>query len=141
MLRVAAYTSGRNVSSARFRVRHYIPGLRDLGVDVRERWARIDNFPPENKALRPLWAMAAICERAVAAIASLSSDITLLQREMLSTLVTAEPLTKAPRALDVDDAIWLYRSGSPARRLAQLCDLVICGNEFLGENFRLWNSN
>ncbi len=139
MLRVAAYTSGRNVSSARFRVRQYIPGLRDLGVEVRERWARLDNFPPENKALRPLWAIAAICERALSATGSLLSDITLLQREMLSTMVTAEPLTKGPRALDVDDAIWLYRGGSSARRLARLCDLVICGNGFLGENFKRWN--
>src|SRR5260221_290592 len=139
MLRVAAYTSGRNVSSARFRVRQYIPGLRDLGVEVRERWARLDNFPPENKALRPLWAIAAICERALSATGSLLYGIPVLQREMLSTMVTAEPLTKGPRALDGDDAIWLYRGGSSARRLARLCDLVICGNGFLGENFKRWN--
>src|SRR2546425_11041626 len=79
MLRVAAYTSGRNVSSARFRVRQYIPGLRNLGVDVRERWARLGAFPPENKALRPLWALAAVCERAMSATGSLLSGITLLQ--------------------------------------------------------------
>ena len=60
---------------------------------------------------------------------------------MLSTFVTAEPFTKPPRALDVDDAIWLYGDGSFARRLAGLSELVICGNDFLAEQFHRWNSN
>ena len=38
-------------------------------------------------------------------------DLTLLQREMLSTFVTLERLTKRPRVLDVDDAIWSYADG------------------------------
>jgi glycosyltransferase involved in cell wall biosynthesis len=141
VLKVAAYTGGRNVPSARFRVRQYIPPLRDLGIELRECWAKLGSYPPASKALRPLWGAAAVCERAVSAASSFSSDITLLQREMVSTFVTAERLTKGPRVLDVDDAIWLYRGGSFARRLAQLSDLVICGNEFLGEQFRHWNTN
>ena len=60
---------------------------------------------------------------------------------MVSTLLTAEPLTRKPRALDVDDAIWLHRGGSTARRLARLCQVVICGNDYLAENFRQWNPN
>src|SRR5260370_10028854 len=60
---------------------------------------------------------------------------------MLSTFVTAEPFTKSPRALDVDDAIWLYGDGSFARRLAGLSELVICGNDFLAEQFHRWNSH
>jgi glycosyltransferase involved in cell wall biosynthesis len=50
-------------------------------------------------------------------------------------------LTKKPRVLDVDDAIWLNRGGSFARRLASISDSVICGNSFLAEYFRQWNSN
>jgi glycosyltransferase involved in cell wall biosynthesis len=65
--------------------------------------------------------------------------VTLLQRELLSTLVTLEPLTKTPRILDVDDAIFLERQGRTARRLAQLCDRVICGNTFLADWFSTWN--
>jgi glycosyltransferase involved in cell wall biosynthesis len=42
--------------------------------------------------------------------------------------------------LDVDDAIWVYRGGSFARRLARFSDLVICGNSFLAETFSQWNS-
>jgi glycosyltransferase involved in cell wall biosynthesis len=140
-LRVTAYTGGKSVPSARFRVRQYIPALKALGIDVRERWAKLGSYPPANKALRALWGAAAICERSISAAGSFLSDVTLLQREMLSTFVTAEPLTKPPRALDVDDAIWLYGDGAFARRLARLCDLVVCGNEFLAEQFHHWNSN
>jgi glycosyltransferase involved in cell wall biosynthesis len=141
VLKVAAYTGGRSVPSARFRVRQYIPALKVLGIEVRESWAKLGSYPPASKSLRPLWGMAAICERAVSAAGSFSSDVTLLQREMLSTFVTAEPFTKPPRALDVDDAIWLYGDGSFARRLAGLSELVICGNDFLAEHFHRWNSN
>jgi glycosyltransferase involved in cell wall biosynthesis len=140
-LKVAAYTGGRSVPSARFRVRQYIPALKALGIEVRESWAKFGSYPPASKALRPVWGMAALCERVISAGGSLSSDVTLLQREMLSTFVTAERFTKPPRALDVDDAIWLYGDGSFARRLAGLSELVICGNDFLAEQFRHWNSN
>jgi glycosyltransferase involved in cell wall biosynthesis len=60
---------------------------------------------------------------------------------MLSTFLTLEPLTKRPRVLDVDDAIWLNRDNSFARKLAVISDSVICGNSFLAEYFRQWNAN
>jgi glycosyltransferase involved in cell wall biosynthesis len=65
--------------------------------------------------------------------------VTFLQRELLSTFFTIENWTKAPRILDVDDAIWVRRGGKFAQRLAQCCDLVICGNSFLAERFSQWN--
>jgi glycosyltransferase involved in cell wall biosynthesis len=55
---------------------------------------------------------------------------------MLSTFATAERLTKPPRILDVDDAIWLLRGGKPAVAVAHLCDIAICGNSFLADFFR-----
>jgi glycosyltransferase involved in cell wall biosynthesis len=58
---------------------------------------------------------------------------------MVSTYLTFELLTKRPRVLDVDDAIWLRRGGHFARRLAESCDVVACGNGFLAEHFRRWN--
>jgi glycosyltransferase involved in cell wall biosynthesis len=141
MLRVAAYTHGKNSASARFRVRQYTPPLRELGVELREYRAGLGSIPPCTKALRPLWGMATVGERALSSTASFFADVTLLQREMVSTLFTVEPLTRKPRVLDVDDAIFLYRDGSAARRLARLCQTVICGNDFLAENFRKWNPN
>jgi len=64
-----------------------------------------------------------------------------MQREMLSSFVTLESLTKAPRVLDVDDAIFLYRNGDFARRLAKISDRVICGNAYLANWFSASNKN
>ena len=136
MLRVTAYTGGRHVPSARFRVRQYIPALGRLGVNVRERASRFGSYPPMVRSLRPAWGVLALAERFHAALGSRDTDVTLLQREMLSTFATVERFTKAPRVLDVDDAIWLLRGGQPAISLARCCELVICGNEFIADFFR-----
>ena len=77
-----------------------------------------------------------MAERFHAALGSRDTDVTLLQREMLSTFATVERFTKAPRVLDVDDAIWLLRGSESAKSLARCCDLVICGNQFIAEFFR-----
>jgi glycosyltransferase involved in cell wall biosynthesis len=82
-----------------------------------------------------------MASRVPAVVASHASDVTLLQRELLSTFVTLEPLTKSPRLLDVDDAIWLNRGGGYVRRLAAMCEGVICGNDYLAEHFGQWNSH
>src|SRR5436190_18899187 len=103
VLSVAAYTTGRNIPSARFRVRQYIPALKKLGVDMREYHARFGSSPTRCKALRPLWGAATVGDRIFSAARSFAADVTLLQKEMVSTLLTAEPLTRKPRALDVDD--------------------------------------
>jgi glycosyltransferase involved in cell wall biosynthesis len=68
-------------------------------------------------------------------------DAVLLQREIMSSFVTLEPLTTRPRILDVDDAIFLQRGGGFAKRLAELSDRVICGNNYLAEWFGRWNAN
>lgn len=138
-LRVAAYTGGSTVPSARFRVRQYIPALRQSGVYIDEFVPKIGTYPPKSKVLRPFWAIGSICERLPAIARSYRYNLTLLQREILSTLLTLEPLTRPPRVLDVDDAIWLNHGGNFANRLAALCDLVICGNNFLAEYFYQWN--
>ncbi|MFN0172150.1 MAG: glycosyltransferase family 4 protein [Bryobacteraceae bacterium] len=141
MLKVAAYTAGATVPSARFRVRQYIPLLRGEGVEVHEHLSVLGSYPPCGTIRRLLWAPLVIAERTASALSSLSTDVTLFQREMVSTLLTAEPLTRGPRVLDVDDAIFLHRRGVTARRLAALCDLVICGNGYLAEAFSHWNRN
>jgi len=135
MLRVTAYTGGHSVPSARFRVRQYIASLRQYGVEMKELPARFGSYPPARRALRPAWGVLALAERFAAATASHQSDLTLLQREMLSTLATVERFTKAPRVFDVDDAIWLLRGGRSASSLARLSDLVICGNSNIAEFF------
>jgi glycosyltransferase involved in cell wall biosynthesis len=71
-------------------------------------------------------------------VAGWDADVTWFQREMISTLVTFEGLTRRPRLLDIDDAVHLFRDGRTARRLADLADLVVVGNEWLAEVWRQW---
>lgn len=132
---VAAFTAGRNVPSARFRIRQYIPALRRLKVDIREFRPRVGGYPPARRHLRPVWAGALMMEQSLNVALSWRYDVCLLQREFMSTYCTLEPLTRGPRVLDVDDAIFIHRGGRAARRLAQLSEVVVCGNEFLAEWF------
>ena len=141
MVKVAALTGGRNVPSARFRVRQLIPSLAKHGVRLREFVPLVSKYPPKHKWLRPMWGVAALGVRIPAILAAQRYDIVLFQRELISTFVTLEPLTKHPRVLDVDDAIYLHRGGRFAERLARLADLVICGNDFLADRFSKWNKN
>jgi glycosyltransferase involved in cell wall biosynthesis len=138
-LRVAAFTGGTKAPSARFRVRQYIPALACCGVDVVEFAPRLGSYPPARRWRRPFWGLGSLCERLPQIAAGWAADITLLHREMVSTLYTLEGLTQSPRVLDVDDAIHLFRDGRAARRLAERCDLVIVGNAWLAEAWWRWN--
>lgn len=140
-IRVAALTGGKNEPSARFRVRQLIPELSQYGVDMHEFIPSISMYPPESKWLRPFWGAAALGVRIPAVFKTNFYDVVILQRELISTFLTLEPLTKRPRVLDVDDAIFLHRGGKFAKKLAQLSDLIICGNSFLAEHFSHWNEN
>ena len=138
-LRVAAFTGSLEMSAPRFRVRQYIPKLRELGVEMTEFVARLESYPPETRLLRPLWAPATLCQRLPGVCRSYGYDVTLLQRDMLSTLLTLEPLTKKPRVLDVDDALWLHPRGRFFEKLVRLCDGVLCGNAYIAEAIAPWN--
>ncbi|MEX2162775.1 MAG: glycosyltransferase family 4 protein [Sulfuricaulis sp.] len=96
-------------------------------------------YPPPLRMVRPLWGMLSVMARVPDVLRSYAYDVTLLQREMLSTFVTLESLTHQPRVLDVDDAIWLHRRGGYTKQLATICDAVICGNSFLADQFGQWN--
>lgn len=137
-IRVAALTGGKNVPSARFRVRALTNELALRGVTLNEFVPAVTKYPPEPSWQRLLWLPAAVATRLPGIVASHSHDITLLQRELISTLYTLENLTGKPRVLDVDDAIFLHRDGKAARRLARSCDLVLAGNAFLADWFSQW---
>lgn len=129
------------MASARFRVRQLIAPMRSHGISIREHSAVLGSFPPVRKASRPLWAVATLAQRIPSVLQSYKADLSLIQREMLSTFVTLEPALKSPRVLDVDDAIWIHMGDRRARRLATLVDAVICGNRNLAEYFSQWNRN
>lgn len=134
-MRIAAYTGGRDVPSARFRVRQYIEAMPRYGIELIEFAAHVGTYPPTVAWRRPAWLIAALAERGLQAACSHHYDAVLFQRELISTMQTAEPLFGRPRLLDVDDAIWAHRRGRFAGKLAARCDTVICGNNFLAEYF------
>lgn len=139
MLRVAAFTSGRDVPSARFRVRQYIQPLARDGITIDEYWPGLGAYPPRQLAWRPPWLLGTLAQRAVQIAAARGADVALIQREMVSSLPTLEALTSRPRVVDVDDSVHLYRGGVAARHLARLADLVIVGNPWLAEIWSAWN--
>jgi len=141
-LRVAAFSGARDVPSARFRVRQYIPWLRQHGIEMDEYYARLSSWPPSNKLLRPFWLAGTVLDRVPSVLNSHRYDLTFLQREMVSTLQTLEPFTKRPRVIDVDDAVWLNRRGRTGfRNIVQMCDGAICGNAFIADFTRQWHDN
>lgn len=140
---VFAFTGGERISSRRFRVEQYIPKLRAIGIDVHENVARYGSWPPKHKLLRPLWFLRTVLNRIRPIVQSREYDLTLLQRELVSTKVTLEPWAGRPLVLDVDDAVWL--TSTRARRnfetLVRMSDGVICGNDYIASNVNKWNSN
>lgn len=141
IVRVAAFTSGKWVPSSRFRVRQYKPVLERSNVELKDFPARLSTYPPASKALRPLWVIGSLSARLPQIWQSHKYDITLLQRTMISTYMTLEPLTSAPRILDIDDAIFLRRNGTFLKRIVEQCVSVFCGNDFLAEHVSRWNPN
>lgn len=140
-IKVAAFTGGENEPCARFRVRQNIPELLNYGVQIDDLSSSLGTFPPPQKWLRPAWGIGNLLQHLPKVVQSYQYDVSLIQREFLSTFYTLEGLTKRPRVLDVDDAIWIYRGGRAATKLAQITDHVICGNKFLANWFGKINPN
>lgn len=134
-LRVAALTGGGNVPSARFRVHQHRDLLAGHGVELDLYVSRFGMYPPVNRMLRPPWLVATLADRVPDVLRSRTYDVTLLQRELVSTLATLESWTGRPRVLDIDDALWIHRGGGYIRRIARSCDRLICGNAFLADYF------
>lgn len=140
-LKVAAFTGAPNEPCARFRVRQNIVSLKEHGIVLDDLASSFGTFPPPQKWLRPAWGVGNLLQHIPKVIKSYQYDVSLIQREFLSTFYTLEGLTAKPRVLDVDDAIWVYRGGRAAKKLAQITDRVICGNQFLANWFGQHNKN
>jgi glycosyltransferase involved in cell wall biosynthesis len=129
MIKVTALTSGRHFPSSRFRVRQFIEPLRALGIDVSEHYPLINKY--YTKRLSPLGMLA----RLPGVMASRSSAVTWFERELVPGRFTLERYAGNKRLVDIDDALWL-NAPHFSERLAQLCDGVIAGNEFIAEHYR-----
>ena len=140
-MKVAAYTGGPNLPSARLRIRQYIRHLLRYDVEVREYTLRFGKSQPKRRICRAPWAVSTVIGRLTTMPLSHLADVTLFNRNAMPAFIPFEVLTKRPRVLDVDDAIWLSRGGHRCGPLAQACDVVICGNGFLADWFSQWNQN
>ncbi len=139
-MRVAAYTGGPNVPSARARVRQYIAPLRELGIQVQEYPLPWGNVLPRRRALRPLWAGATATSRVLDLARSWGANLTWVSRQLLPAFAPVQALARRPMVLDVDDAVWLNTGGRRAKELARASTAVVCGNAYLADYFRQWNS-
>src|SRR5690242_11830062 len=127
MLRVAALTGGSRVPSARFRIGQYVESLKREGIELHHFPARFGSYPPPARWARPLWLVGTVAQRLPAIVQSHCYHLTILQRELVSSLTTLEEFTGRPRVLDVDDALWLLGNGRFIDRIAAMCDAVVCG--------------
>jgi glycosyltransferase involved in cell wall biosynthesis len=135
MLKVAAFTQGVNVPSARFRVRQLVPQFRQHGMELNEFPALRGSYPPPQAWRRPFWLAGSVLSRLRQVAGARDAAVSILQREFISTLPTIESLARGRRVLDVDDAIWLLRGGIAAGHLARVSDHIVCGNQFLADYF------
>lgn len=142
MIRVAALTSGRDVPSRRYRVAQLTGALADRSIVVSEHYPAIrkDTLPrilSGGRARRRVGHVAMLVPRlalrTTGIAATYRSDFTLLQREFVPGLKTLEGLTRGPRGLDIDDAIW-SRNSRTERMIGSIvrqCDVVFAGNQFI----------
>lgn len=140
MIKVAAFSCGWNYTSARFRVRQFIPDLADAGIKVREYIAPIYKHH-EPRWQHPAYRTAIKVARPLALLPSVAAshrhDASWIQKEMIWGRDSLERFTKGPRVLDVDDAIWSEtpRSERTMASLAGHVDVVMAGNERIAEWF------
>lgn len=140
-MKVNAVTAGENSPSGWYR----IGVLKELflaeDVFINEFVPNVSGYPPPEKFKRPAWLIAALAER-ISYIARLrKADVTILQRELISTLPTVERLLPGKKILDVDDAIFLNKRGLAAKNAAKACVGVVCGNTYLADYFSNYNKN
>jgi len=132
---IAALTQGAQVPSARFRWQQHRATLEAEGLRCCELVSRWNAYAPAPKAVRPLWLGAAGLDSLQRVLRARRARLRFLQRNLIATLETFEPLLSHPFIFDVDDAIFLGPRGGSADRIARRASLTICGNAFLAEHF------
>lgn len=140
---IVAVTSGRNVPSARFRVRQYLPVLHAQGIRVKESIAPWDVYFPGKSAARSVSGSLyrgfrggiVSVGRLWSVLQSWTGSATWLERSLVPGVYTWEPLLRRPLILDIDDAIWLYRptGRSSLIRTVSNASLILAGNRYLAE--------
>lgn len=152
MIKVAAYTSGLQVPSARFRVRQLIGELAKNEVRVTEHPSPVEKYgqtyPPGiyyKIAARTggdpmkLWLRHRTLKRWPAFAAARFADITWLERVLIPQHLTYETRLRKPLVFDLDDAIWMEGAEGHGflDKILEHADMVFAGNAYLAD----WCSN
>lgn len=141
-MRIAAYTAGKVVPSARFRIRQLIPYLAEYDFLITEYAARPSIYPPSrNYLFRVFWFFYLLLTRFVDLLNGRDSDVIIFQKELISSLLTFEVLFKRKSIFDVDDAIWLKKYSWSVQKIARNCRIIVVGNDFLKNYFVNLNKN
>jgi glycosyltransferase involved in cell wall biosynthesis len=140
-MRVAAYTGGLTIPSARARVRQYIAPLAARGIRVHEYPLPWGNILPGAPARRALWMGATASSRLIALTHSWKADVTWVSRQLLPAFVPLQALARKPMILDVDDAVWMNTGGHRVRELAAASTTIVAGNAYLAGYFRQFHND
>jgi glycosyltransferase involved in cell wall biosynthesis len=141
-MRIAAYTAGKVVPSARFRIRQLIPYLAKYNIVITEYSALPSIYPPDRNSLfRLFWFFNLLFIRIIDLINGRDSDVIIFQKELISSFLTFEVFFKKKSIFDVDDAIWLKKYSWPIKKIARNCRVVVVGNNFLKNYFSSVNKN
>lgn len=134
-LKVAALTAGFSTPSSRFRVRKLIPDLQTLGVYIEECHSIYGSYPPAGALNRLKWLPRVLFDSYQRVKLSTDFDLAIVQKPLISTLVTFELVMKKPFIFDIDDALHLGTRGWTLGQIAKKSAHIVCGNEFLAEYY------
>lgn len=144
-VRVAAYTSGKLVPSARFRIRQLIKDLECKNIALLEFSAPSSIYAPAgNLVVRIWWFLDLFYVRLLQLFNGRGSDVYIFQKELIATLLSFEKLPKwlgKKTIFDVDDSIWLNSRFKSASKIAKSVSVVVVGNEYLKDYFKTYNKN
>ncbi|MFT6842376.1 MAG: glycosyltransferase involved in cell wall biosynthesis [Psychroserpens sp.] len=143
-MKVIAFTSGRNVPSAIYRIREYVAYLEKLDIEVDEYFPFVNkNSPPpfvptgvRFKYIAPyivFWFLFKLSFRIFPVLKHKRYAVAWLNREFLPGLFTLERFISIPYVFDFDDAIWLAKPNGQKsfKALCKKAAHVVAGNNFL----------
>lgn len=140
-MKVNAITRTGVAPSGWYRIGVLKPIFAAHDILINEITPKVSSLPPPEKHKRLAWLFAALWERFTYLNLLKKTDVTILQRELISTIPTFERFLPGKLILDVDDAIFLNKRGLAAINAAKASVGVVCGNAYLAEYFAKYNKN
>lgn len=135
-MRVICFSQGKRVPSSRFRLNYLFSSKLTSKFCLDISYPAYGAYPPRQFALRLVWISFEFLFALVRSFRSYSYDVSILQREFISTLNIGVSTLKQPVILDIDDAFWLNRSEASFAALLKHVDIAVCGNSYIQSHVR-----